>query len=70
MAAANGSGGTVSRMIDAQSIGVASNAAKWHGHEGDTLRHAFFRSIALAILIGFLVTLQANVALFTHVMAG
>lgn len=65
MAAANSSGGVMGKMIDAQSIVVASTATKWYGHEGDILRYVFFHSIALAILVGFLVTLQAYVAPFT-----
>ncbi|WP_194713013.1 L-lactate permease [Noviherbaspirillum soli] len=68
MAAANSSGGVMGKMIDAQSIVVASTATKWYGHEGDILRYVFFHSIALAILVGFLVTLQAYVAPFTHMV--
>ena len=56
------------KMIDAQSIVVASTATKWYGHEGDILRYVFFHSIALAILVGFLITLQAYVAPFTHMV--
>lgn len=68
MAAANSSGGVMGKMIDAQSIVVASTATKWYGHEGDILRYVFFHSIALAILVGFLVTLQAYVAPFTQMV--
>ncbi|MFL6716236.1 MAG: L-lactate permease [Burkholderiaceae bacterium] len=68
MAAANSSGGVMGKMIDAQSIVVASTATKWYGHEGDILRYVFFHSIALAILVGFLVTLQAYVAPFTNMV--
>ncbi len=68
MASANSSGGVMGKMIDAQSIVVASTATKWYGHEGDILRYVFFHSIALAILVGFLVTLQAYVAPFTHMV--
>jgi len=68
MAAANSSGGVMGKMIDAQSIVVASTATKWYGHEGDILRYVFFHSIALAILVGFLVTLQAYVAPFTSMV--
>ncbi|NLF52052.1 MAG: L-lactate permease, partial [Leptolinea sp.] len=39
MAAANSSGGVMGKMIDAQSIVVASTATKWYGHEGDILRY-------------------------------
>ena len=65
MASANSAGGVMGKMIDAQSIVVASTATRWYGHEGDILRYVFFHSIALAILVGFLVTLQAYVAPFT-----
>jgi lactate permease len=65
MAAANSSGGVMGKMIDAQSIVVASTATKWYGHEGEILRYVFFHSIALACLVGILVTLQAYVYPFT-----
>jgi lactate permease len=60
MAAANSSGGVMGKMIDAQSIVVASTATRWYGHEGEILRFVFFHSIALAILVGLLVTIQAH----------
>ncbi|HEU5164656.1 MAG TPA: L-lactate permease [Chitinophagaceae bacterium] len=66
MAAANSSGGVMGKMIDAQSIVVASTATNWYGHEGKILRFVFFHSIALAALVGILVFLQAHVAPFTH----
>jgi lactate permease len=65
MAAANSSGGVMGKMIDAQSIVVASTATNWFGHEGEILRYVFFHSIALAVLVGLLVTLQAYVWPFT-----
>src|ERR1700726_355888 len=61
MAAANSSGGVMGKMIDAQSIVVASTATNWYGHEGSILRYVFFHSIALACLVGTLVMLQAYV---------
>ncbi len=61
MGAANSSGGVMGKMIDAQSIVVASTATNWFGHEGSILRFVFFHSIALACLVGVLVTLQAYV---------
>ena len=61
MGAANSSGGVMGKMIDAQSIVVASTATRWYGHEGDILRYVFFHSLALAGLVGFLVLLQAYV---------
>jgi lactate permease len=61
MAAANSSGGVMGKMIDAQSIVVASTATKWYGHEGSILRFVFFHSVALAMLVGLLVMGQAYV---------
>ena len=65
MGAANSSGGVMGKMIDAQSIVVASTATRWFNHEGDILRFVFWHSIALACLVGVLVTLQAYVWPFT-----
>ena len=65
MAAANSSGGVMGKMIDAQSIVVASTATKWYGHEGSILRFVFFHSVALATLVGILVMGQAYVWPFT-----
>jgi lactate permease len=59
MGAANSSGGVMGKMIDAQSIVVASTATNWFGHEGSILRFVFWHSIALACLVGVLVMLQA-----------
>jgi lactate permease len=61
MGAANSSGGVMGKMIDAQSIVVAATATNFHGQEGIILRYVFFHSIALAALVGVLVTLQAYV---------
>jgi len=61
MAAANSSGGVMGKMIDAQSIVVASTATRWYGHEGAILRFVFFHSLALAALMGLFVLLQAYV---------
>lgn len=65
MAAANTSGGVMGKMVDAQSIVVASTATHWYGHEGEILRYVFFHSIALAGLMGIFITLQAYVWPFT-----
>jgi lactate permease len=61
MGAANSSGGVMGKMIDAQSIVVASTATNWFGHEGTILRFVFWHSIALACLVGILVMLQAYI---------
>jgi lactate permease len=65
MGAANSSGGVMGKMIDAQSIVVASTATNWYGHEGSILRYVFGHSIVLACLVGLLVMLQAYVYPFT-----
>lgn len=65
MCSANSAGGVMGKMIDAQSIVVASTATQWYGHEGDILRYVFFHSLALASLMGALVFMQAYVYPFT-----
>jgi lactate permease len=64
MAAANSSGGVMGKMIDAQSIVVASVATNYIGKEGVILRYVFWHSLSLAALIGVFVMLQAYVPLF------
>ena len=62
--AANSSGGVMGKMIDAQSIVVASVATGGHPESpaaGTILRAVFWHSIALALLVGVLVMLQAYV---------
>jgi lactate permease len=68
MAASNSSGGVMGKMIDAQSIVVASTATNWYGHEGKILRYVFWHSIALASLVGVLAFLQAYVPPFTRMV--
>ena len=60
-AASNSSGGVMGKMIDAQSIVVASIATGQDGHEGEILRYVFWHSLVLACLVGVLVLLQAYV---------
>lgn len=62
MAASNSSGGVMGKMIDAQSIVVASVATGGHADSpdaGTVLRSVFWHSIALALLMGVLVMAQA-----------
>ncbi|MGA2243901.1 MAG: lactate permease LctP family transporter [Verrucomicrobiota bacterium] len=64
MTAANSSGGVMGKMIAAQSIVVASVATGGHPDSpdaGTVLRSVFWHSIALAMLMGLLVMLQAYV---------
>ena len=62
MAAANSSGGVMGKMIDAQSIVVASVATGGHPDSpdaGTVLRAVFWHSVGLALLMGVLVMIQA-----------
>ena len=62
MAASNSSGGVMGKMIDAQSIVVASVATGGHPESpdaGTVLRSVFWHSIALALLMGVVVMVQA-----------
>jgi lactate permease len=61
-AASNSSGGVMGKMIDAQSIVVASVATGGHADSpdaGTVLRSVFWHSLALALLVGVLVMAQA-----------
>jgi lactate permease len=57
--ATNSTGGVMGKMIDAQSIVVATAATGQHGQEGRILRFVFWHSIALACLVGLLTLVQA-----------
>jgi len=59
--AANSTGGVMGKMIDAQSIVVASVATGHHNAEGQILRFVFWHSVVLACLVGLLTLLQAYV---------
>ena len=62
MAAANSSGGVMGKMIDAQSIVVASVVTGGRPDSpdaGTVLRSVFWHSIGLAILVGLLVAAQS-----------
>lgn len=64
MCSSNSSGGVMGKMIDAQSIVVASVATGGHPESpsaGTILRSVFWHSIALALLVGVLVMVQAYV---------
>jgi lactate permease len=60
-AAANTTGGVMGKMIDAQSLVVASVATNQQGEEGTILRYVFFHSLALAAMVGVVVFLYAKV---------
>jgi lactate permease len=61
MAAANSSGGVMGKMIDAQSIVVSSAATKQAGREAEIFKVVFKHSVALACLVGLIVTFYAFV---------
>jgi lactate permease len=65
MAAANATGGVMGKMVNAQSIVVASTATNYYGHEGLILRRVFLHSLFFAALVGLFVVLQAYVYPFT-----
>ncbi len=58
---ANSTGGVMGKMIDAQSIVVATASTGQVGEEGKILRFVFWHSIALAAIMGVIVMLQAYV---------
>ena len=60
-AAANSSGGVMGKMINAQSIVVASAATDQQGNESSILRYVFWHSMILACLVGILVMVQAYI---------
>ncbi|MFI5457431.1 MAG: L-lactate permease [Isosphaerales bacterium] len=62
MAAANSSGGVMGKMIDAQSIVVSSAATQQAGREAAIFQVVFKHSVALACLVGVIVTFYAFVA--------
>lgn len=58
---ANSTGGVMGKMIDAQSIVVATASTGQTGQEGRILRFVFWHSLALAVIMGLIVVLQAYV---------
>jgi lactate permease len=58
---ANSTGGVMGKMIDAQSIVVATASTGQHGSEGKILRFVFWHSVVLAAIMGLIVMLQAYV---------
>jgi lactate permease len=61
MASANSAGGVMGKMIDAQSIVVASTATHQVGNEAAIFKAVFKSSIILASLVGLIVVLYAFV---------
>ena len=69
MAGANSAGGVMGKMMSAQSIVVATTATNSYGCEGRILKSVFFHSIALVVIMGILVYLQAYIPPFTQMVA-
>jgi len=65
MAAANSSGGVMGKMMSAQSIVVATTATGSYGAEGRILKSVFLHSLALVVIMGILIYLQAYISPFT-----
>jgi lactate permease len=61
MASANSAGGVMGKMIDAQSIVVASTSTKLEGREAEIFKAVFWHSLTLATLVGLVVLLYAYV---------
>ena len=60
MASANSSGGLMGKMIDAQSIVVAASATQPVGNEAAIFRAVLKHSLALAAIVGLIVTAYAS----------
>jgi lactate permease len=61
MCATNSAGGVMGKMIDAQSICIATAATNQVGQEGSIFRFVFWHSVALAAIVGVIVMLYAYV---------
>ena len=61
MGAANTTGGVMGKMIDAQSIVVASSATHQQGREAAIFKAVFWHSIVLASLVGLIVMVYAYI---------
>ncbi|PYO71131.1 MAG: lactate permease [Gemmatimonadetes bacterium] len=61
MCAANSAGGVMGKMVDAQSITVATSATNQVGNEGTIFRWVFWHSLALGAVVGVIVLLYAYV---------
>jgi lactate permease len=64
MCSANSAGGVMGKMVDAQSITVATAATDAVGTEGSIFRYVFWHSVGLASIVGIIVMLYAYV--FPH----
>ncbi len=64
----NSTGGVMGKMIDAQSICVATAATHQLGREADIFKAVVWHSIALAVLVGLITLLQAYVPPLTSLV--
>lgn len=61
MCGTNSAGGVMGKMIDAQSICIATAATNQVGNEGSIFRFVFWHSVALAAIVGLIVMMYAYV---------
>jgi lactate permease len=61
MCATNSAGGVMGKMVDAQSICIATAATNQVGNEGSIFRFLFWHSVALAAIVGLIVMTYAYV---------
>ena len=61
MCAANSAGGVMGKMVDAQSITIATAATEQVGNEGTIFRFVVWHSVALGAIVGAIVMLYAYV---------
>jgi lactate permease len=59
MCAANSAGGVMGKMVDAQSIIIATAATNQVGNEGKIFRYVFWHSVALVSIVGLIVLAYA-----------
>ena len=67
MCAANSAGGVMGKMVDAQSITIATAATEQVGNEGVIFRFVVWHSVALGAIVGVIVMVYAYV--FPHAVA-
>ena len=61
MCATNSAGGVMGKMVDAQSICIATAATNQVGNEGSIFRFLFWHSVALTAIVGIIVMIYAYV---------
>ena len=66
MCAANSAGGVMGKMVDAQSITIATAATEQVGNEGTIFRFVAWHSVALGSIVGIIVMLYAYA--FAHLV--